>query len=117
MEAITCMIENGNIYKLEFGNKNCIGVTAEVFSNLKTSAEKAISRNEELAEEKEKYYNMLVENGIIKKPKTADEKMQELEKSQEKILTLLESLAEGIKTTNERLEVLENEFKEPDESC
>lgn len=110
-QAITCIIENGNIYKLEYGQKICVGVTAEIFTEIKNSAEKAILRNEELATEKDKYYNMLVENGIIKKPLTAEDKIVEIESKQEQIIAMLEKLTNGITETTNRLEVLENGYK------
>lgn len=109
-QAITCIIENGNIYKLEFGQKNCIGVTADIFTNLKNNAEKALNRNEELAQERDKYYNMLIEHGIITKPKTVEDKMNELEKTNNKILLVLDKINNTLNENNKRLEVLENGY-------
>lgn len=116
-QAITCIVENGNIYKLEFGQKICIGVTAEIFTNLKTNAEKALERNEELAKERDKYYNMLIEHGIITKPKSAEDRIEELEKSNknivltnEKILLLLENINSALNKNEKRLEALENGY-------
>ena len=114
-QAITCIVENGNIYKLEFGQKICIGVTAEIFTDLKNSAEKALTRNEELATEKDKYYSMLIEHGIIQKPKTTEDKILEIENSQQQIIKLLESLNNNMVNTTKRLEVLEDGYKKFDE--
>lgn len=107
-QAITCIVENGNIYKLEFGQKICIGVTAEIFTDLKSSAEKALARNEELATEKDKYYNMLIEHGIITKPKSAEDRILELEQTNSKILSFLEKINSRLDANDKKLEVLED---------
>lgn len=109
--------DSGNIYKLEYGQRNIIGVKAELFTQLKENAEKALARNEELANEKEKYYNMLVENGIIKKPKSTEDRVEELEKINNKILSVLENINITLNKNNERLEVLENELTKPNSNC
>lgn len=114
-QAITCVIENGNIYKLEFGQKNCIGVTAEVYTTLKNSTEKALDRNEELAKEKDKYYEMLVEHGIIQRPKTPEDYIKEFQKEQSKIVDVLGELSKTVKSINTRLEEVENGLTKPNE--
>ena len=105
--------DNGNIYKVEYGQRTVVGVTAEIFTNLKTSAEKALNRNEGLANEKDKYYNMLIEHGIIKKPKSAEDRIAELEQVNSKILSVLENINLTLTNNKERLEVLENELTKP----
>ncbi len=107
-QAITCIVENGNIFKLEFGQKICIGVTAEVFTDLKNSAEKAITRNDELATEKDKYYNMLIEHGIITKPKSTEDRVLELEQTNSKILLFLEKINSRLDANDKKLGVLED---------
>lgn len=109
--------DNGNIYKVEYGQRTVIGVSAEIFTNLKSNAEKALNRNEELAQEKDKYYNMLVEHGIIQKPKSAEDRITELENSNknilltnEKILSALENINLTLNKNQKRLEVLEDEL-------
>lgn len=112
--------DNGNIYKLEYGQRTVVGVTADVFTELKSNAEKALNRNEELAKEKDNYYNMLVEHGIIKKPKTLEDRIMDLEKNNieivqvnNKILSALENINLTLNKNHERLEVLENELTKP----
>lgn len=107
------IIENGNIFKFEYGQKVCIGVTAEAYSQLKNNAELALNRNEELAKEKDKYFNMLVENGIIKKPKSSDERINDLEKVNSEILETLKSINITLNKNQTRLEALENEYTKP----
>lgn len=102
--------DNGNIYKVEYGQRTVIGVSAEIFTNLKSNAEKALNRNEELAQEKDKYYNMLVEHGIIQKPKSAEDRIAELEQVNNKILTVLENINLTLNKNQKRLEVLEDEL-------
>lgn len=109
-QAITCIVENGNIFKLEYGQKNCIGVTADIYNELKNSAEKALTRNEELAKEKDKYYQMLVDNGIIKKPKTTEELIQETQNQQKTIMETLNKLTNVLDKLNGRMEVVEDEL-------
>lgn len=111
--AITCSIENNNIYKIEYGNKVCIGVTSDVYVQLKESAEKALARNEELANDKEKYYQMLIDNGIIKKPKSTEEILKETQDQQENILKTLGNLTSVLERLNNRMEVVENELTRP----
>lgn len=105
--------DNGNIYKVEYGQRTVVGVTAEIFTNLKTSAEKALNRNEELANEKDKYYNMLIEHGIIQKPKSTEDRILDLEKTNNQILNILEKINSTLDSNNRRMEVLENEFTKP----
>lgn len=112
-QAITCVIENGNIYKLEYGQKNCIGVIADVYTELNTSAEKALARNEELAAEKDKYYQMLIEHGIITKPKTTEELLKETQSQQASIIQTLNNLTVTLEKLNSRIEVVENEVTRP----
>ena len=111
--GITCNIENNNIYKIEYGNKTCIGVTADAYTQLKDSAEKALIRNEELAKEKDKYYQMLIEHGIIKKPKTTEEILKETQDQQANIINTLNSLTTVLEKLNNRMEVVENEITRP----
>lgn len=112
-QAITCIVENGNIYKVEYGNKTILGVTAEAYNSLKELSEKAVSRNEELAKEKDKYYNMLIEAGIIKKPKTTEELIAETQGQQLKIMETLGSLTSALEKLNERMGVVENGITKP----
>lgn len=112
-QTFTGIIENGNIYKIEYAQKTVIGVTADVYTQLKDNAEKALNRNEELANEKDKYYNMLIEHGIIKKPKSAEDRIAELEQVNSKILSVLENINLTLTNNKERLEVLENELTKP----
>lgn len=112
--------DNGNIYKIEYGQRTVVGVTAEVFTELKSNAERALNRNEELAKEKDNYYNMLIEHGIIQKPKTIEDRIIDLEKNNieitqinNKILSALENINLTLNKNHERLEVLENELTKP----
>lgn len=114
--AITCSIENNNIYKIEYGNKTCIGVTADAYTQLKESAEKALIRNDELAKEKDKYYQMLIEHGIITKPKTTEELLKETQDQQANIMKTLNSLTSVLEKLNSRMEVVENEVTRPNDT-
>lgn len=112
--------DNGNIYKIEYGQRTVVGVTAEVFTELKSNAERALNRNEELAKEKDNYYNMLIEHGIIQRPKTIEDRIIDLEKNNieitkinNKILSALENINLTLNNNKERLEVLENELTKP----
>lgn len=112
-QAVTCIIENGNIYKLEYGQKICIGVTADAYTQLKDSAEKALERNEQLAKEKDEYYKILIDNGLIKKPKTVEELISETQSQQINIMNKLNSITLTMEKLNGRMEALENECTRP----
>lgn len=112
-QTFTGIIENGNIYKIEYAQKTVIGVTADVYTQLKDNAEKALNRNEELAQEKDKYYNMLIEHGIIQKPKSTEDRILDLEKTNNQILNILEKINSTLDSNIRRMEVLENEFTKP----
>lgn len=99
------------IWHVEYnGNKQLIGyITSEYEKVSKTAelaTEKAFTFHEEkdaLKKERDEYYNMLLENNLIKKPKTQDEINEELFKMNEDLsvklgmaLDVLNKLAEGI---------------------
>lgn len=86
--------EKGNIYSTDMISKvqSCIGVTVAVYNSMKNVSEIATEQaikfseeknllateNEELKTKTDHYYNLLIDNGIITKPKTQDEIIQEL---------------------------------------
>lgn len=64
--SLLCSIENENILQINnfSGQKNIIGVTLKKYNELKEIADK--------------YYNTLIEKGIIEKPKTQEDLMNEM---------------------------------------
>lgn len=106
-------IENGNIYQYEYNNKNLIGVTTEVFNEVKDGLDKALTRNEQLAKEKEEYYNLLIEHGIIAKPKSVEEIVKETQEQQSKIMQTLGDVTAVLQKLSDRMEVVENELTKP----
>lgn len=92
---MNCIIENNNIFKLEYGSKECIGVTAEAYKELESSLEQAIIKAEE-------YKQLLIDNGLIEVPKTP-------EQVQKEILEGLNNLTNFVSKLDKRLEDLENE--------
>lgn len=106
-------IENGNIYQYEYNDKTLVGVTTEVFNEVKNGLDKALNRNEQLAKEKEEYYNLLVEHGIIVKPKSVEEIIKETQEQQVKIMQTLGDVTNVLQKLNNRMEVVENELTKP----
>ena len=92
---INCLIEGNNIFKLEFGNKECIGVTSSAYKELEANFEEAIIKAEE-------YKQKLIEHGLIEVPKTP-------EQIQKEILEGLGKLTNFVTMLDKRLEALENE--------
>lgn len=99
---MNCIVENNNIFKLEYGQKECVGVTVTAYKELENSLEEAIVKAEEYKNKAEEYKKKLVEHGIIQVPKTAEE-------IQAEILSGLNNLTNFVQKMNDRLEVLENE--------
>ncbi|MEG0151654.1 MAG: hypothetical protein RR744_00545 [Cellulosilyticaceae bacterium] len=100
------------IWHIEYnGNKQLIGYIASEYEKVSKTAElateKAFAFHEEkeiLEKERDEYYNMLLENNLIKKPKTQDEINEELFRMNEDLsvklcmaIDVLNKLAEGIK--------------------
>lgn len=102
MERVSCIIENGNIFKLELGQKECIGVTAAAFKELENDLIAAIEKAENYKQESENYKKELIKHGLITVPKTAEEIQME-------ILQGLNNLSGIVVDIKSRLEVLENE--------
>lgn len=92
---INCLIEGNNIFKLEYGTKECIGVVASAYKELESSFEEAIVKAEE-------YKQKLIENGLLEVPKTPEQIQQD-------ILNGLGKLTDFVSKLDKRLEVLENE--------
>ena len=99
------------IWHVEYnGNKQLIGYVASEYEKVSKTAElateKAFTFHEEkevLEKERDEYYNMLLENNLIKKPKTQEEINEELFKMNEDLTTklgialdVLSRLAEGM---------------------
>lgn len=99
------------IWHVEYnGNKQLIGYIASEYEKISKTAElateKAFTFHEEkeaLEKERDEYYAMLVENNLIKKPKTQEEINEELFKMNEDLtmklglaLDVLNKLAEGM---------------------
>lgn len=77
--STNCIVEGNNIFSLDiYGNQSCIGVTTEAFLEMKKTAELATEKAEAFYNEKEEYFNKLVENGLAVRPKTQEEINQEL---------------------------------------
>lgn len=106
-------IENGNIYQYDYNNKTLVGVTTETFNEVKNGLDKALTRNDELAKEKEEYYNLLIEHGIIAKPKSVEELVKETQDQQTKIMSTLEDVTNVLQRLSSRMEVVENELTKP----
>ncbi|MGL5191317.1 MAG: hypothetical protein ACRC7S_16880 [Cetobacterium sp.] len=102
MDRLSCVIENGNIFKLEYGQKECVGVTAVVYKELENALEEAIVKAEDYKKTAENYKNELVKHGLITIPKTPEE-------IQIEILRGLNDLSSVVVDIKGRLEVLENE--------
>lgn len=102
MERFSCIIENGNIFKLEYGQKECVGVTAAAYKDLENTLEEAIIKAENYKKEAEDYKKELVKHGLITVPKTPEEIQME-------ILQGLNNLSGIVVDIKSRLEVLENE--------
>lgn len=99
---MNCIVENNNIFKLEYGQKECVGVTVIAYKELENSLEEAIVKAEEYKNKAEEYRKKLVELGVIQVPKTPEE-------IQAEILNGLNNLTNFVQKLNSRLEVLENE--------
>ncbi|MEG2347293.1 MAG: hypothetical protein RSB50_06385 [Cetobacterium sp.] len=102
MDRFSCIIENGNIFKLEYGQKECVGVTAAAYKDLENTLEEAIIKAENYKKEAEDYKKELVKHGLITVPKTPEEIQME-------ILQGLNNLSGIVVDIKSRLEVLENE--------
>lgn len=103
----TVIIENGNIFESDYmgQKKDCIGVTADVFNQINNGLKEAVEKAEQLQKERNDYYNLGVEKGYIKKPKTQEEMYSEFIENQNKIMNALDNF-------NKRLEVVENGHKQ-----
>lgn len=106
-EVKTVIIENSNIFESDYmgQKKECIGVTADIFNKISNGLKEAVEKAEQLQSERDKYYNLGIENGYIKKPKTQEEMYSEFAENQNKIMSALENF-------NKRLEDLENGHKQ-----
>lgn len=85
------------------GNKQLIGYVASEYEKISKTAElateKAFTFHEEkeaLQKERDEYYSMLVEHGIIKKPKTQEEINDELFKMNEDLSRKLEMTLDAL---------------------
>lgn len=112
----SAIIENGNIYQVDYGNKTLIGVTEAAFNEVKNGLNTALNRNEELAKEKENYYQMLVDHGLIQKPKTPEELILETQQQQAEIVKTLNNLSLTLNKLNNRMEAIENEYTRPNKN-
>ena len=101
MQQFFCIIENGEIFRLEMGQKIKIGVSSEYALELEQGVDKAILRNEELSKKNEEYLKILKDNGLIADP--ADEMKQ--------LQSTLSKLTQTLASVDERLKRLENELK------
>lgn len=99
---MNCLIENNNIFKLEYGQKECIGVTASAYKELENDLIIALEKAENYKQLSEEYKQKLIDNGLITVPKTAEEIQME-------ILQGLNNLSSVVVDIKGRLEVLENE--------
>lgn len=99
---MNCLIENNNIFKLEYGQKECIGVTAAAYKELESDLITALEKAENYKQLSEEYKQKLIDNGLITVPKTAEEIQME-------ILQGLNNLTGVVNNLGKRLEVLENE--------
>lgn len=92
------------IWHVEYnGNKQLIGYVASEYEKISKTAElateKAFTFHEEkeaLQKERDEYYNMLVEHGIIKKPKTQEEINDELFRMNEDLSKKLEMTLDAL---------------------
>ncbi|MEG3013142.1 MAG: hypothetical protein RR795_01620 [Cetobacterium sp.] len=118
---VMCVIdEKGNIFSTDMtGNTHqAIGVVNEQYKKMVSVAtegadavESLTKEIEKIKEERDKYFNILVEHKLIQKPLTQEEINQELIRQNNLMAKQLESMAailEGLKTK----EVLENEHRE-----
>ncbi len=99
---MNCLVENNNIFKLEYGQKECIGVTAAAYKELENDLITALEKAENYKKLSEEYKQKLIDNGLITVPKTAEEIQME-------ILQGLNNLTGVVNNLGKRLEVLENE--------
>lgn len=99
---MNCLIENNNIFKLEYGQKECIGVTATAYKELENDLIIALEKAENYKQLSEEYKQKLIDNGLMTVPKTAEEIQME-------ILQGLNNLTGVVNNLGKRLEVLENE--------
>lgn len=99
---MNCLIENNNIFKLEYGQKECIGVTAAAYKELENDLITALEKAENYKQLSEEYKQKLIDNGLMTVPKTAEEIQME-------ILQGLNNLTGVVNNLGKRLEVLENE--------
>lgn len=110
--------EKGEIFSVDVssGNQQCIGVTAAEYQKMKEAAlfgegqlEVLFKEKTELEKERDKYFNMLVEAGILQKPKSQEEINKELMKENAEIkeqlnelLTLLKQNQGGVKDDRQK---------------
>ena len=99
---MNCSIENNNIFKSEYGQKECIGVTAAAYKELENDLITALEKAENYKQLSEEYKQKLIDNGLMTVPKTAEEIQME-------ILQGLNNLTGVVNNLGKRLEVLENE--------
>lgn len=92
------------IWHVEYnGNKQLIGYIASEYEKISKTAElateKAFTFHEEkeaLQKERDEYYNMLIEHGIIKKPRSQEEINDELFKMNEDLSRKLEMTLDAL---------------------
>lgn len=87
-EFTTIATDNGNIYKVSYGNKTLIGYTCDKYNQIESLLDEAIKKSEY-------YYNLCVKNGLIK-PKL----------TQEEISESLVALADSVRILTDKVDAL-----------
>lgn len=100
------IIDGNNIFETDIYNQknNCIGVTTQAFLEIKETAEQALEKAEKFYEEKEAYFNKLVDAGLEEKKKTPEEINKEIMIKLEEQQKVNEQLMQSILTLNNKLD-------------
>lgn len=97
---LMCTKEAGIIYRLDhLGNKvEELGYSSDLMNDTVKIAEDLQAELEKVKAEKEEYYDLLIANGILKKPKTQEEINRELTDMIMLLMKENETLTEQVKS-------------------
>lgn len=70
-----------------YGNTTCVGYTVKAYNEVKQMLEEAVKKSEEHQRKEEEYHKMLVDNGVLKRELTTDEKINALTNTVTQLVT------------------------------
>lgn len=93
------VVDGNNIFSIDiYGARECIGVTAAAYKEMQKAAELATEKAEEFYNLKEEYFEKLVENGILTRPKTQEDINAELMDQNRILMEVVVSLKEKMES-------------------